>query len=157
MNIKTENLSQTIPLALQILRGRAAEWYKSFLQTNDTAEYERFSAYDSAATLLCEALDGHLEAIQQWVGDTPLPDIPTSPCQVCSTEDSCMPGTQWAMECTRWVDWNAATRHRVFHASMEPACPCDTCTFKYCPDGRTTGGKLDCADYAEWCCKAGNK
>lgn len=179
MNIKTDCLNKSLQLALQIMRARAASYRKAWQaalpedsHSGPTDNYTAMCIYDACAGMLAEALDGNYENLTQFVADDPLPEIPEYPCDYCSgISAGCRDAkTPAANDCTRcWVDWNEAMRIREARqthdepcdaASPEPSdptCPCDTCTFKYCPDGRTTGGKLDCAVYAEWSCKAGNK
>lgn len=71
-------------LTLQLLRARAGEYYQTWRAAlpGDSHDgpldtYTAYYIYDAAASIIAEALDGNYEVLQQFVGASELPDLPS--------------------------------------------------------------------------------
>lgn len=161
MDIKTDRINQTLPLTMQIMRARAAEYYEAYITNPEASSptYDNYTAwcvYDAAATLLAEAMDGNYEVLTQFIGDSQLPCILASPCEVCEQKETRQPGVLPACNYTRWAEWSsavaqsdqdaAAARHRSDPEALELAIdPCSLCAT--CPADQVPGGRMACQAY----------
>lgn len=109
---------QCLQLALQLLRARAGDYYKTWnvhrrkdVERGPLDSYTAYTIYDTCASILAEAMDLNYEVLQQCICGMELPAVPTRPCDYCEESRSCggmKPGGP--STCMRWVDWNVNTR-----------------------------------------------
>lgn len=109
---------QCLQLALQLLRARAGDYYKTWnehrrkdVERGPLDCYTAYTIYDTCASILAEAMDLNYEVLQQFICGMELPAVPTRPCDYCEESRSCggmKPGGP--STCMRWVDWNTNIR-----------------------------------------------
>lgn len=164
MNVKKDQLDRVLPLALQIMLARAAEYrceWNAALPEDGKAGpldlYTLWTTYESCASLLAEALDGNYEVLCQHIGDAALPELPTDPCTACYICDGCTPEDRAARSCSRWADWvtkvrtdewkrgrgDAALPH--YEPDIDPCTLCETC-----PADQMPGGREACQAYRKY-------
>lgn len=71
------DVDRGLKLAWQIMRCRAAGYYRQGLDEHDEAAHQQYFAYSACAGLLAQALDGNWVGLTQMVsGDAVLPGLP---------------------------------------------------------------------------------